>query len=171
MSEVDLDSHVLSGDAETGDEKMVPVGEAIRYRKRAQSAEKSVASLEEQVGELKAKNEQLAGDLGDVRLDHELASKLSAAGVCDVEAAVLIAKARMEGMDGADVDGVIERLREEKGYLFGARERGAIAVKTAGVKDGVSGGRRVLENRAKAAAVSGSRVDLHEYMRVRRQFV
>jgi hypothetical protein len=171
MSEVDLDSHVLSGDAETGDEKMVPVGEAIRYRKRAQSAEKSVASLEEQVQGLRAQNERLSGELGDVRLDHELANKLSAAGVCDVEAAVLIAKARIAGSDEKDVDVVIEQLRNEKGYLFDTKGRGVVSVKTAGVKEERSGGRRVLESRAKKAAVSGSRVDLHEYMRVRRQFV
>ena len=171
MSEVDFESQVLSGDADGGEEKLVPVREAIRYRKRAQSAEQEAVDLGEQVRELKAVNEKLDGELSGMKLDHELAKKLVSAGVCDVDAAVLIAKDRMRDQEDAEVDGVIEQMRKEKGYLFGAREGSVSALKTAGVRENLSGGQRVLENVGQKAAASGSRVDLHEYMRARRQFV
>ena len=48
MSEVDFESQVSSGDEAAGAERLVPVGEAIRYRKRAQNSESRVAQLEEQ---------------------------------------------------------------------------------------------------------------------------
>lgn len=171
MSEVDFESQVLSGDTDGGEEKLVPVREAIRYRKRAQSAEQEAVDLGEQVRELKTANEKMAGELSGMKLDHELSRKLGAAGVCDVEAAVLIAKDRMRDQEDAEVDSVIEQMRKEKGYLFSAKEERVSALKTAGVKENLSGGQRVLENVGRKAAASGSRVDLHEYMRARRQFV
>lgn len=171
MSEVDFESQDLSGDGDGGDEKLVPVREAIRYRKRAQSAEQEAVDLGEQVRELKAVNEKMAVELSGMKLDHELARKLVSAGVCDVDAAVLIAKDRMRDQEDAEVDGVIEQMRKEKGYLFGAKEGSISSLKTAGVRENLSGGQRVLENVGKKAAASGSRVDLHEYMRARRQFV
>jgi len=39
-------------------------------------------------------------------------------GTVDMETAVMIAKARIEGEAQADLDGVIEQLKREKQYLF-----------------------------------------------------
>ena len=50
MSEVDFESQVSSGDEGAGGERLVPVGEAIRYRKRAQSAEQEAVTLQQQLG-------------------------------------------------------------------------------------------------------------------------
>jgi hypothetical protein len=72
---------------------------------------------------------------------------------------------------GQDVDSVIDQLRKEKAYLFADMESAMASSRTAGVKQRTGGGRAVLENSAKRAAVSGSRTDVHDYMRVRRQFV
>lgn len=171
MSEVDFESQVLSGDEDGGEEKLVPVREAIRYRKRAQGAEQAAAELGEQVRDLKAANEKLSGELSGMKVDQELSRKLEAAGVCDVEAAILIAKDRMGKQADAGVDGVIEQMRKEKGYLFDEKEGSVSVLKTAGVKENMSGGQRVLESAGKKAVASGSRVDLHEYMRMRRNFV
>ena len=96
MSEVDLDSRVLSEDTDSGDEKLVPVGEAIRYRKRAQGAEKEASDLAEEAKQLRELNEELTGELEAMCTDHELMRALSSAGAVDLEAAVLIAKSRME---------------------------------------------------------------------------
>ena len=170
MSEVDFESQVSSEDEKLGDEKLVPVGEAIRYRKRAQIAERQVAGIEEELKAIRKENEQLAGQLKEVKLEGELVSKLTSAGAVDLEAVVLMAKARMEQSEG-DIDLVVEQLRKEKGYLFESLEADSIPSRTTGVKERQSGGRRVLENAAKRAATSGSRADVQEYLKVRRQFV
>lgn len=149
-------------------EKMVCVGEAIRYRKRAQAAEAESASLEQEVRELRSSNERLSGELREVRTEQELAGRLSAAGVCDMEAAVLLAKARLAENSGADIDEVVVQLRKEKSYLFDSETGGSMARRTSGVKVTQGGERRVLESRAKQAVESGSRRDLYEYMRAKR---
>ena len=170
MEKIDLESQVSSEDEVLGDEKVVPVSESIRYRKRAQNAERQAAGLEQQLKLSMEKNEQLAGQLDKLRLEQEVITSLTKAGVKDMEAAVLLTKARM-GSEGQDVDSVIDQLRKEKGYLFADIETSTAALKTAGVKQRTGGGQAVLENSAKRAAVSGSRTDVHDYMRVRRQFV
>ncbi len=166
-----MDSRVLSEDTDSGDEKLVPVGEAIRYRKRAQGAEKEAADLAEEAKQLRELNEELTGDLEAMRTDHELMRALSSAGAVDLEGAVLIAKSRLENGEDKEIASVVELLRSEKSYLFGGQAQRKVASKTAGVKEKESGGQRVLENTARQAAVSGSRADVHEYMRIRRPFV
>jgi len=172
MSEIDLESQVASADEGLSSEKLVHVSEAIRYRKRAQSAEKRVSELEQQLQVGNRKTEQLAEQLSEIKLDGDLVAKLTAAGVNDMEAAILMAKARMDS-SGEEVgtDSVIEQLRKDKEHLFEERTTGAVAVKTAGVRDKKPGGQRVLERTAQKAAASGSRADVQEYLRVRRQFV
>ena len=171
MSEVDLDSRVLSEDTDSGDEKLVPVGEAIRYRKRAQGAEKEASDLAEEAKQLRKLNEELTGDLEAMRTDHELMRALSSAGAVDLEGAVLIARNRMANGEEKEIASVVELLRQEKSYMFDGPPRREVASKTAGVKEKASGGERVLEGRAKKAVASGSRADVHEYMRIRRPFV
>ena len=170
MEKIDLESQVSSEDEVVGDKKVVSVSEAIRYRKRAQNAERQAAGFEQQLKLSMEKNEELAGQLDKLRLEQKVAASLTKAGVKDMEAAVLIIKARMES-EGEDVDSVIDQLRKEKGYLFADMEISTAASRTAGVKQRTGGGQAVLENSAKRAAVSGSRTDVHDYMRVRRQFV
>ena len=170
MEEVDVERQGLSGDEVVGDEKMVPVSEAIRYRKRAQATEKETYDLQKQLEMTQSQNQKLSDDMTGIKLGQMLIEKLSAAGACDLEAAVVLAKDRMKGTEQADIDTVVEQLRNEKKYLFDALEEVAIP-KTAGAREKQSGGRRVLEGAAKRAAGSGSRADMQEYLRVRRQFV
>ena len=183
MSEVDLEdsqsaknsetgtqNRQSSGDEVWGGEKLVPVTEAIRYRKRAQSAEQKAAALRQKLQASEQKSGQLAMQLDDARVDNELASRLVAAGARDLETAVLLAKARLERTED-EVDSVVEQLRKEKTYLFKDVEPIGIASKTAGVRQKVPGGQSVLDRAAKRAASSGGRADMAEYMRVRRQFV
>lgn len=169
MSEKDLESQVLSEDKES--DRLVPVSEAIRYRKRAQVAEKQLELVEKELGQSKEKNEVLTRQIDEARVEQTLVAKLSAAGAKDLEAAMLMAKTRLNGSDEGDVDSVVEQLRKDKGYLFGDLEAREVASKTSGAKDRLPGGRRVLEGAAKRAAASGNRNDVQEYMRIRRQFV
>jgi len=152
--------------------KLVPVAESIRYRKRAQSAEKKVEALNEQLAEANAKACEMAEQLSSIRFDQELTGKLVAAGAVDLESAVLIAKARIEAEDGTDLGTVVEQLKREKQYLFaGQPMAGATAKKTAGAKDRMHQGQTVLERAAKKAATTGNRTDLQEYLKLRRNFV
>jgi len=171
MGEVDLDSRVLSEDTDSGDEKLVPVGEAIRYRKRAQGAEKAAAVLAEEAKELRELNAELRVELEAMRTDHELTKALFSVGAVDLEAAVLIAKSRLEGGGADDIASVVESLRQEKPYLFGGHSNRKAALKTAGVRENDPAGQRALADRASKASASGSRVDVHEYMRFRRRFM
>ena len=171
MEGFDLESQVSSDGEGSNSDKLVPVSEAIRYRKRAQIAEKKAAELQEQLKEAVEKKDVLAGKVSEIKLEHDLADKLITAGAVDLEAAMLIAKSRMQGDEQADADVVIEQLRKQKCYLFDETERLSATSKTAGVKERVSSGKKVLERAAKQAATSGNRADLQEYLRLRRQYV
>jgi len=151
--------------------KLVPVTESIRYRKRAQSAEKKSESLAEQLAEANQKIARMSQDLSDLQTEQKLACKLVAAGAVDLEAAVLMAKTRMEGKPEADIDACIGQLRREKTYLFGGSTETATLRKTAGAKDRAKQTQTALEQAAKKAARTGSRADLQHYLKLRRNLL
>jgi len=172
MSQGNLgDNESLSADEAVQEEKLVPVSESIRYRKRAQSAEKKAATLEDELAKSKSENEQLAEKLGQLGTEQKLVKKLVSAGVSDLEATVLIAKTRMETQDDVDADSVVDQLRKEKPHLFVNADAPVAAAKTAGVKERGAGGRGALERAANKAATTGNRADLQEYLRIRRNYV
>jgi hypothetical protein len=152
---------------ETDAAKRVPVTESIRYRKRAQSAEKQAETLAHQLAEANQQIERMSQSLEDLRVEQALTRKLTAAGVTDLEAAVLLAKAGMQG-DSGDVDDCVERLRTEKSYLFAGAAEVVTTRKTAGVRERAAQNPTALERAATRAAHTGSRADLQEYLRLRR---
>ena len=152
--------------------KLVPVTESIRYRKRAQSAEKKIEALAEQLREAKSEAKKMAEQLSSIEVEQKLTRKLAAAGTVDLETAVLIAKARIEGQDDADLDGVVKQLKREKQHLCAGNSDGAVtAKKTAGVKDRMQNSQTILERAARKAATTGNRTDLQEYLKLRRNFI
>jgi predicted nucleic acid-binding Zn-ribbon protein len=153
------------------DVKMVPVAESIRYRKRAQSAEKKIEELTEQLAQAQQQSEKLSGQLSDIRAEQELMRKVISAGAVDVESAVLLAKARMQDKEDSDADVVIEQLKKEKQYLFEHTGKNVTVTKTAGAKERDAGVHTILEKAAKKAAATGSRTDLHEYLKLRRNYI
>lgn len=157
--------------ASNEESKLVPVAESIRYRKRAQSAEKQVEALAEQLAEAKSQAVRIAEELEGVRREHEVVRKLAGCGAVDLEAAVLLAKAKLEHKPQADLDGVIEELTREKQYLFAEGNRSSLPKKTSGVREQVQNSRTVLEKAAKRAATTGNRADLQEYLNLRRSFL
>jgi hypothetical protein len=179
MSQIETQD-ILSGaedaaaDGAVADVKFVPVAESIRYRKRAQSAEKKVEELSGQLAQAKTEATKISEQLKDVQMEQKLLRKLAAAGAVDLEAAVLIAKTRIEGNGEVDVDSVVEQIRKEKQYLFaGSSTQGDVAAsrKTAGSKERAGGGQTVLERAAKRAATTGNRADLQKYLKLRRNFL
>ena len=164
---------IMSNDTEQYDDntKLVPVTESIRYRRRAQSAERQVEDLSEQLAQAKSQTAKMTEQLNEIRLERNLIHKLAAAGAVDLETAVLIAKDRLEGDNNADHDSVIEQLRKEKQYLFTAGKETLAAKKTSGIKDRVQNSQTVLEKAAKKAVTTGSRTDLQQYLKLRRNYV
>ena len=179
MSRVDAEANVLSENKDRADDvvidnvRLVPVAESIRYRKRAQIAEQKAEQLSEQLSSVRREAQELSERIEQLKSEQSLTRKLVAAGASDLETALLVAKTRAD-KDGADVDSMIEQLRIEKPHLFGSAEvsdKGAAAPRTAVVKDRLSSGKSNLAKAASKAATTGSRVDLHEYLRLRRNFV
>jgi hypothetical protein len=176
MSQINTDENILSEtEAEHRESdnnlKLVPVAESIRYRKRAQSAEKKSETLAEQLAEAKSQTSEMAKELSSIKIEQKLMHKLAAAGAIDIEAAVLIAKARMGAETEADLDSAIQQLRKEKQYLFSGTGATVTTQKTAGAKDRTQNSQTLLERAAKKAATTGDRTDLHEYLKLRRNFV
>jgi hypothetical protein len=170
----DITAAVPSGTGDNDNTKFVPVAESIRYRKRAQSAEKKVEDLTEQLAQAKSRVTKISEQLSDVQTEQKLTRKLAAAGSIDLETAVLLTKARMEGKEQADLDGVIEQLKKEKQYLFNGATTTVTAQKTAGAKESSFAGssnQTALEKAAKRAVTTGNRTDLQEYLKLRRNFL
>jgi hypothetical protein len=171
MSQIDTEING-SDEPQQRSEKLVDVSEAIRYRKRAQSAEQKQSLLEQELAESRGEVERLNKNLSQMTIERQLIEKLTSAGVRDMEAAVIIGKARLENNGKATAADIVEQLKKEKSYLFSDSSlSGAVGTKTSGVKDKLSGTTGALERTAKKAAKSGSRTDLQEYLRARRNFV
>ena len=167
-----LNPQAAEGEQEKVEGKFVSVQEAIRYRKRAQGAEKQAEGLEAELSQARGRIEKLNEELGRVMLEQKLIQKLSAAGAVDLEAASLLIKSRIDGEGDEGIDKAIENLKREKQYLFSKTSASVTAVKTtAGVKEKVSSAQTVLERAAKKASQSGDRKDLQEYLRVRRDYL
>ena len=163
------EDNVLGSDADMT--RLVPVTESIRYRRRAQSAEKKAESLAEQLTKANEKIAEMSHSLDDLQVEQQLIRRLVAAGVTDLEAAALMARARMEGKNETDIDSCVKQLRSEKSYLFGGSVETVTSRKTAGVKDRLTHSQTMLERAAKKAARTASRADLHEYLKLRRNLL
>ncbi len=164
----EIDQMVQDTDEQT---KLVPVTESIRYRKRAQSAEKQLAELTEQLNQAITENENLNSAIGRIETRQQLASQLSQAGSIDVETAMLLVEKRMEGTDQSEVSVIIDELKKQKPYLFEnshPQEPNKLSAKTAGVKAAVSSGSEHLVRQGRQAARSGSRTDMMRYLAARR---
>jgi len=152
--------------------QVVPVSEAIRYRKRAQAAEHQVEQLTTQLTELEQEHCAVKGQVDQMRQETELTQQLTQAGVKDLEAALLLAQRRLHDGNGEkqDVPHVIEQLRKERPYLFDAGEEIDVGLTrpTASVRTHSQTGVQTLSRMAERARTTGGRKDMQEYMRIRR---
>ena len=113
----------------------------------------------------------MAEELRSIRNEERTVRKLAGCGAVDLEAAMLLVKAKLEEEPQADLDGVIEQLQREKQYLFVEGESPSVARKTSGARDRVRNGQAALERAASKAAMTGNRLDLQEYLKLRRSFL
>jgi hypothetical protein len=148
----------------------------------AQGNEENIAA--DPAAQLAQANERIARmsrELDDLQIEQKLTHKLAAAGALDLETAVVLAKARLTsrasehgGSAGErgrspyeEIDACLAQLRKEKAYLFGGTAEAAAGRKTAGVKDRAPTRPTALEQAAQKAVHTGSRADLHHYLRLR----
>jgi hypothetical protein len=122
-----------------------------------------------QLAEANDKIARMSRELDDLQIEQKLAHQLAAAGAIDLETAVLVAKARMRGKAEAEIDGCVAQLRKEKAYLFGGPAESVGPRRTAPVRDRVAAGPAALEEAAQQATRTGSRADLHHYLKLRRR--
>ena len=125
----------------------------------------------EQLAEANEKIARMSRDLDELQRQQKLTHKLAAAGAVDLETAVLVAKARLEGETQADLDGCVAQLRKEKAYLFGGPTGTTAPRRTAPVRDRMPTSPTALEQAARKAAQTGSRTDLHHYLKLRRNLL
>jgi chromosome segregation ATPase len=177
MSQTDAEAKVQSEDIEdvtVDNAKLVPVAESIRYRKRAQAAEQKIEQLNEQLKSVRDETQELTGKMKQLETEQSLTKKLIAAGASDIETALLVAKTRAADDDAdTDTDAIVEQLKNDKPHLFGSARQSTVPqrTRTAGVKDSVASNRMSLSKAAARAASTGSRDDLHEYLRLRRNYL
>ncbi len=158
---------------ESDQNQLVPVSEAIKYRKRAQAAEQQVEQLTRQLEEQQQQQQELKASLGETRAEMELTQQLTKAGAIDVEAALLLAQKKLKTLEGNDNDTsrLVETLRRERPYLFSNAVNEVsvtLAGPTAGVQSQNHSSTSMLTRAAQQARKSGDRKDMQEYQRLRR---
>jgi hypothetical protein len=172
-------------DSQTGEAKLVPVAEAIRYRRRAQQAESELQQLRQEVETLRSQtgthSEALAmaeaqrdeAQAHLTTLENRLAAErmLHQAGVVDPEAAWLLLSQEWdcsEAIDPQKLGAKVERLLLDKPYLHKSSDA-SLPPKTASPRTSPEGPTSQLIRAAEHAARSGDRRDVAEYLRLRRQ--
>lgn len=165
------------------EQKLVPVNEAIRYRRRAQQAEAMLKETEQQLKDAQAqlaeRMEQLAtAEAQRDELQHQLNSlqvRLQAekmfrsAGVSDIETAMALLEKRIkleDETDDAKLRGAIEQLIQDKPILVSTPPN--LPGKTASARIDGAGMASRLAASANKAMMTGNRRDLAEYLRLRR---
>ncbi len=99
------------------------------------------------------------------RLENQLALELAKSGAHDFETAALVARSRMKSGGTTDVKQIVKTIREEKPFLF--TNVTALPTRTQPVKTIVTENTAIVEA-AKRASQNGTRQDVLEYMRTRR---
>ncbi len=149
-------------------ERLVPVSEAKKYRKRAQAAEKI---LEDFKVELAEKNEALRKQrqtITDMRRQRLIDELLVDSEAIDLETTRLLTEMALSEMEEPDVEQAISQLRLRKPFLFRQTARNAAALSPKAENDQTSLARS-MEHAAAEAHSSGNRMALLRYLRLRRR--
>jgi len=181
--QADGDSPETSGSAGDGSGKLVPVSEAIKYRRRAQQAEADFQRTEQTLEDLQAQHEDRLRQLAEAEaqrdeLRHQLDAlqtrtaaerMLYAAGVTDVETAMALLEKRTslsDDLDPEQLQQAVHTLLLEKAFLSAPAP--SWPDKTASARLPGAGAGARLSRAANRAAQTGSRRHVAEYLRLRR---
>ena len=171
--------------SQPGAARLVPVGESIKYRRRAQQAETKLQETEQMLTDLQAQlstNEvELAASISQreqavsklLETHNRLTAErlLTEAGAVDVEAASLLLEKRVDLSNEVDT----ERLRDNIDELLTAKpflratKASPLPPATASSRAPNETSALQLSRAAEQAVKSGNRRDVAEYLRLRRQ--
>jgi len=171
-------------DAQSG-AKLVPVAECIKYRRRAQEAETRLAELEQTLAETRTQVERRTQELATAEAqrdekDHQLTvaanraaadRMLAEAGVVDLDVGSLLLAQRvdLEGeVESEALRAAVSQLLVDKPFLVPA-PAGGLPPRTASEGAAAGGVSADLARAAEAAAASGDRRRVAEYLRLRRR--
>ncbi len=88
--------------------QLVPVSEAIKYRKRAQTAEYQLETAARMIDMQQENLRELTRQLSNMKMETMLTQQLARAGVVDVEAATLLIRNKLKSLIGPDKDKVAD---------------------------------------------------------------
>ncbi len=150
-------------------DRLVPVTEAIRYRKRAQQAEAQLAAQSQEVEDLRRQLGDSRDRLETLERRTRLDAVLADAGADDLDAARTLAEAALASMETPDPRKAVDELRRRKPYLFHTHAPAA-SVMGPRVDDPAHGPGTLptVEHAAQQARATGDRRDLLAYLRLRR---
>jgi TolA-binding protein len=184
MSEETLEN-LRPDESPSGMTKLIPVAEAIKYRRRAQQAESQLQDIEQQLEELQSLSQRNNDELAKAEAQRDEAKTqltiaenrhatdrlLIEAGVIDPETALTLISKRVdfsEELDRESLEGSVEQLLLDKPFLRPSTESG-LPPKTASARPPRVTTTSQLAQAAQRAAQSGNRKDVAEYLRLRRQ--
>ncbi len=153
-------------DPATSPDKLVPVSEAIRYRKRAQAAEQQLEALHGELDTARTRLSEADQTIVGLERQQKVDALLTEADVIDLETARLLTEQAVSTMDEADVELAVKDLRRHKPYLFRRRQSRAASAMAPNID---SLDHNPTEQAAEKATLSGDRRDLLRYLRLRRQ--
>lgn len=146
-------------------DKLVPVGEAIRYRKRAQTAEQQLERLNEELRDVGVKLDEANQTISGLERRQQADALLVDAETIDMEAARLLTEQAVLMMDEPDIKLAVDDLRRHKPYLFRRRHDPDLSAMAPTIQPT---GHDPAEQAAQNAARTGDRRDLLSYLRLRR---
>lgn len=161
-----LEPQTPPADVPQEQDKLVPVTEAIRYRKRAQAAEQQLEGLQAQLTQAQQRFEQAEQTIDSLERRQRIDALLAEADAIDIDAARLLTEAAVQSMDEPDVAEAVDDLRRHKPFLFHPDSSSADGLALA---PQIEGHDDPLAQAAEQAQHSGDRRDLLRYLRLRRR--
>lgn len=141
------------------------VGEARKYRKRAQAAEQSLSELQQQMQEKTARLGELEQTVADLERKGRVDQLLVEAEAIDLESARLLTAMAIDQMDQPDADEAVAELRRRKPFLFRSQSRTSGALSA---RQETSPASSAADRAADEAHCTGNRSDLLRYLRLKR---
>ena len=148
------------------EEKLVPVDEARRYRKRAQTAERALAEVQRDLLNANQQLEEREMAISQLERRQRIDELLREADAIDLEATRLLTELTVAQMDEPDVEAAVAELKRRKPLLFRPPARPAGAMSPRVQEHSQS---HLLQTAAQEAGTTGARRDLLRYLRLRRR--
>jgi len=166
------DQHATSGSSapvSVSGERMVPVSEAKRYRKRAQAAETMIDELKQQLAANEAQIRSSESLLAAMQRRLEIDDLLIECGSLDMESARALVEQSLADREHETAEAAVNELQRRKPALFRGSRCTHAAAQAARNVNGQSLRQESLLRAAVNAGETGQRHDVMQYLRLRRR--